>query len=338
MDLISVIVPIYNTETYLPECLTSIINQTYSNLEIILVDDGSRDQSLSICLQYRDADPRIKVISRPNSGVSAARNCGIESASGDYIAFVDSDDMIKPNMLELLYQKMTSFQVDLVACNFEYDYGGRRIPKIGRLPSGFYRSEELKEILIDDGTMSGILFGSVCTCLYQKRMIAAHQIRFASTVKYNEDGVFNLSYLFYATSVYVLSETLYIYRNYKNSAMHCYQKDRFDKADLAIQKLYGAENSVNFMGQMYARRVSIGFWNILATCIKGNVEPFTCKINRVREICSDPEVIQGLKYINYDKINKYKKIYAYLIRYQKIRIIYFLTRYMQPLLGKVVKR
>lgn len=338
MELISVIVPIYNTEKFLPECITSIRNQTYSNIEIILVDDGSRDRSLSICLHYRDADPRIKVISKPNSGVSEARNCGIESASGDYIAFVDSDDMIKSDMLEILHQKMKTFPVDLVACSFEYDYGGRRILKLARLPSGFYQSGDLKDSLIDDGTLSGILFGSVCTCLYQKRVIDAHQIRFAPTVKFNEDGVFNLSYLYYSTSVYVLSESLYIYRNYKNSTTHCYQKDRFTKADLAIKALYGAEKSMNYLGQMYARKVSVGFWDILATCTKSNVEPFKCKINRVREICTDPEVIQGLKYINYDKINKYKKIYAYLIRHQKIRIIYFLTRYMQPLLGKVIKR
>ena len=114
-ELISVIVPVYNVEKYLERCLESIINQTYKNLEIILVDDGSTDSSCEICDKYRDLDSRIKVIHKPNGGVSSARNVGIEMARGAYIGFVDSDDWIALNMYEILYSMIKTYNTQIAA-------------------------------------------------------------------------------------------------------------------------------------------------------------------------------------------------------------------------------
>ncbi len=103
-DLISVIVPVYNVKNYLEKCLDSIINQTYKNLEIILINDGSTDESLDICYMYEKKDNRIKVYNQENHGLSYTRNRGIELARGKYIGFVDSDDVISPFMYEFLYK------------------------------------------------------------------------------------------------------------------------------------------------------------------------------------------------------------------------------------------
>ena len=103
-DLISVIVPVYNVKNYLEKCLDSIINQTYKNLEIILINDGSTDESLDICYMYEKKDNRIKVYNQENHGLSYTRNRGIEIARGKYIGFVDSDDVISPFMYEFLYK------------------------------------------------------------------------------------------------------------------------------------------------------------------------------------------------------------------------------------------
>lgn len=111
---ISVIVPVYNVEIYLHRCVDSIINQTYKNLEIILVNDGSRDGSGEICDDYISRDSRIKVIHKKNEGSSCARNAGLDIATGDYISFVDSDDYINPSMLELMLNKMLEFNLDIV--------------------------------------------------------------------------------------------------------------------------------------------------------------------------------------------------------------------------------
>lgn len=104
LPLISVIVPIYNVETYLPQCINSILESTYTNLEVILVDDGSTDNSNQICDEFKAKDSRCKVIHQINSGLSAARNMGLKEAKGEYISFIDGDDYISPIMLETLYQ------------------------------------------------------------------------------------------------------------------------------------------------------------------------------------------------------------------------------------------
>ena len=117
---ISVIVPIYNVEKYLEKCINSITNQTYENLEIILVDDGSPDRCGEMCDEYSKRDKRIKVIHKENGGLSDARNAGIEAATGDYIAFVDSDDYIREDMYEKLYKALKNNNADMSICNFKY--------------------------------------------------------------------------------------------------------------------------------------------------------------------------------------------------------------------------
>ena len=117
-ELISIVVPIYNVEKYLKKCVDSIINQTYKNLEIILVDDGSPDNCGKICDEYSTKDKRIKVIHKKNGGLSDARNAGIEAATGKYIGFVDSDDYIKEDMYENLYNDMLKYDVDISICGY----------------------------------------------------------------------------------------------------------------------------------------------------------------------------------------------------------------------------
>lgn len=127
-EKISVIVPVYQVEAYLERCVDSILKQTYQNLEIILVDDGSTDQCPEICDEYEKKDPRIKVIHKENGGLSSARNAGLDAAEGELIAFVDSDDFIEADMLEKLYDALTEHEADMSVCNLEWvDEHGRNI-------------------------------------------------------------------------------------------------------------------------------------------------------------------------------------------------------------------
>ena len=119
-EKVSIIVPVYNAEQYLGYTITSILKQTYKNIEIILVNDGSKDDSLIICQNYAAIDDRVKVLDIPNGGVSNARNCGIESATGEYIQFVDSDDVITENMTERLVDTMHIYEADMVVCGMRY--------------------------------------------------------------------------------------------------------------------------------------------------------------------------------------------------------------------------
>lgn len=118
--LISVIVPVYNVAEYLPECLDSIINQTYTNLEIILVDDGSTDECPKICDEYAEKDSRIRVIHKKNGGLSDARNAGLDICTGEWVGFVDGDDTIHKDMYKILYDRAVEHNADISVCNFNY--------------------------------------------------------------------------------------------------------------------------------------------------------------------------------------------------------------------------
>ena len=126
---ISVIVPVYNVENYISKCIESIINQTYANLEIIIVDDGSTDKSGDICNYYAKKDERIIHIHQENQGMSIARNNALDIAKGEYIGFVDSDDWIEPNMYYTLYDNAIAYDADISMCNFYYVYNsGQKSP------------------------------------------------------------------------------------------------------------------------------------------------------------------------------------------------------------------
>ena len=120
-ELISIIVPIYNIEKHIVRCLDSILAQTYHNIEVILIDDGSTDNSGKICDQYSSADTRINVFHKQNGGLVSARNLGLESARGDYIGFVDSDDWIEPNMYERMYNNLKNNNSEICICNYIID-------------------------------------------------------------------------------------------------------------------------------------------------------------------------------------------------------------------------
>lgn len=136
-ELISIIVPIYNVEKYLNRCIDSIINQTYKNLEIILVDDGSTDNSGKICDKYAEKDKRIKVIHKKNGGLSDARNSGIEVEKGKKISFIDSDDFVEKTFIENLYKWMKQYDVDISCCDSDIFFDDK---------SNFYNSENYKNI------------------------------------------------------------------------------------------------------------------------------------------------------------------------------------------------
>ncbi|MCB2353216.1 glycosyltransferase [Clostridium estertheticum] len=149
--LISIIVPIYNVEVYIRNCVDSILGQSYENLEIILVDDGSPDNCGDICDEYRSKDKRIKVIHKKNGGLSSARNAGIDIASGDYLGFIDSDDWIERDMYESLYNALTSHKADISVCG-RYIVDGSRITTISDSEKAevFTRSEALSELVLDE--------------------------------------------------------------------------------------------------------------------------------------------------------------------------------------------
>lgn len=208
--LISVIIPVYNVEKYLHRCLDSVIAQTYQNIEIICVDDGSIDESGRICDQYAVRDAHIKVIHQENQGLSAARNRGLDAAEGEYIAFVDSDDYILEDMYKRMLDKLLNYNVDLCVCQWQYEFSdGRQVVKKKNIDPTIYgrkTSLEFARFLYRGNYENGVVVAA-WNKLYRRALLDT--IHFEGRI--HEDDAFNGRIMAKNISVYVMEEQFYVY-------------------------------------------------------------------------------------------------------------------------------
>lgn len=233
--LVSIIVPVYNVEKYLEECLDAILNQTYRKLQIILVDDGSPDRSGKICDEYAEKDSRVIVIHKNNEGVSSARNDGLAHADGDYIGFVDADDIIAPEMYEELVKAMEQENVDFCMCGYNDYVNGQLIPHEEPLPSGRCVQDEIRDKLLLPmiGTplsrpACAAIMGSNCRVLYRNHIIKQNGIRFKK-IKIAEDLLFHVEYMCKCTSAWVIPQCFYHYRLNTESATKSYKTHLYEE-------------------------------------------------------------------------------------------------------------
>lgn len=219
--MVSVIVPVYNTEKYLERCIKSIVLQTYSDWELLLIDDGSTDNSGIICLQYAEKDSRIKYFHQENAGASAARNRGITSAKGDYIYFLDSDDVAHKNLLETAVSFMEDNNPDLLYFNTQ---------SLSEDGEGYWNipvEEGLFELSDYTQWLDFVLFKylnfkinfAVWNKLYRTSIIKSNSIFFDEGVSMGEDIGFNLKYFFYVKKVLGISQVLHQYWKRSGSIM-----------------------------------------------------------------------------------------------------------------------
>lgn len=235
--LISIIIPVYKVEKYLEKCIQSVINQTYENLQIILVDDGSPDNCGKICDEYAKKDHRIEVIHKSNGGLSDARNKGLEMAKGEYIGFVDSDDYIEADMYEVLYNLLKQYNADVSICNFyTVSQGKISIKNADNGINEYNRIEILKEILLDKNIQS-----YAWNKLYKKELF--DEIKYPIGKKYEDIGT--TFYVFEkCNKIVVTSEPEYYYLKRSDSLVNNVTESTvLDYTEIIIQRyLYTKEN------------------------------------------------------------------------------------------------
>lgn len=238
--LISVIIPVYNVEQYLSQCLESVINQTYSKLEIICVDDASTDESLEILNQFAEDDHRVQVIEKKNEGVSQARNVGLQAATGQYIMFVDADDWIEQDTCKKALEAMNGNKADIVMWSYVSEYGKSNSPKT-IFPDNcvFERQEMLDRLhrrfigIVGEELTHPELADSICPVwgkLYKRSLIVESGVTFVDLAEIGtyEDGMFNLETFFYANKMVYLNQCLYHYRkNNTISVTSVYREELF---------------------------------------------------------------------------------------------------------------
>ena len=239
--MISIIVPVYNAEKYLTKCIESILSQSYTDFECILINDGSNDSSGQICDLLAKKDPRIIVIHQENKGVSAARNKGINSAKGDYITFVDSDDYCEPQLLEVLFNNIINYNVDFSICSINRETDGIKQPHLLAFESNKYNVAQAYKMLFSELGFEGFPVAK----LYKTSILKTNTISFDENIKYLEDFSFNYKYLEFCKNIYFEKAFLY---NYFQNPQSITKSKKFDRKKFtaieALQSLYKKEKNI----------------------------------------------------------------------------------------------
>lgn len=232
-ELVSVIVPVFNAEEYLPQCLESIMAQTYKCIEIVLVDDGSQDGSYNICEKARQKDSRVQVIHSKNQGVSTARNIGLESSKGTLILFCDADDFMQDSMVAIMVEALQKHDSDMVICgrtNVKREFN--KTIRLGY--QGYWDAEQcIRHILSDDKTL-----GSVCNKLIRRELI--DKVCFRPEIAYCEDAFFLVEVLSRqkTAKIFCIDDPLYYYRQLESSATNNISKLFDSQGVLKYNKTY----------------------------------------------------------------------------------------------------
>lgn len=283
MSEISIVIPVYNVERYLNKCISSILDQSFTDFELILVDDGSKDNSGRICDEYKEKDSRIKVIHQENAGLSAARNMGIELSEGKYLTFIDSDDFIHPNMIEALYNNILENKADISICDYHLVYEDKDVIKeFGVNNITLYTNIEAVKEIVEKSKASMIV---ACSKLYRRRLFL--NIRYP-THKYHEDEFVTYKLLYESTKIVATDAKLYYYLQRPNSITgSTYSLKRLEKLEALEEaiKFFESKNNkeLTYLAEFrYLLNIQIAYY-------------------RVRyEINNNKEIIYNLK-TQYDK-------------------------------------
>lgn len=321
MPTITVIVPVYKAEQFLSKCADSILNQSFSDLELLLVEDGSPDGSGNLCDDIAAKDQRVRVFHKENGGVSSARNLGLREAKGDYIAFADADDWLEPTALQTLYETLSAAGADTAGCaHYNVMPSGERVPEPGALPAGIYGAEEIHAGIIDRllghrlGKPGEVLNGFIWRFLYSRILLQTHGIRFEGP--YLEDELFLMGYFCRAEKLAMTDLPLYCYlqnpqsvtRNYLPDYMDIFRSFMEAKRNLAKRHdldLPGWEESSNWAGLL----IAIG--NEYAP---GNPASPRDKQAHVRSYTQLPEIAWAIQTLNPTGMGRNKQVVAALVR------------------------
>lgn len=297
MSEITIIVPVYCMEKHLNRCIESILNQTYRDFELILIDDGSTDTSGVICDTYAETDNRVRVFHKQNGGVASAKNFGIERAEGDYLTFVDSDDFIEPFYLMVLVQANKSHDTDLIIGGVNYCDE----IKFKKTSSLTLRQETIKREnfkykvpdLLDERALNYHV-----AKLYRRTIIEKYSIRFTDFRETGaDDTVFNFEYIKYARKIVVTSDNIYNYVIYNSSTSHKYANDKWARSKRLDSILTQISNEMGILTPQMSlsldnRIILSAIWSANAIIKDSGYSPFRI-IKQLKMIANDNRIAEA---------------------------------------------
>lgn len=328
---ISVIVPVYNVQNYLAQCINSIIQQSYTNLEIMLINDGSTDNSPQICEEFRKIDRRIKVINQPNSGVSAARNTGIAIATGDYITFVDSDDWLEKDMYKRIVDAICENQrADIVMCDYITVQNDDTAKITSNLRAGFYSKKdiihEIYPTLLVTENFGRLPIVSVWNCLFRKTLFADRRLYFSENLRYSEDYLFMAAVMTHCKSYFYIKNYFgYNYRQYEASRSKKYEpKWWINLLDLnkQLRKLLSDNGEYDFTRQLKLQLIHSALF--VSGSINNNPRmSFVEKVKVLKTVFHDQSLKNGFTELKFANQSKSLRIVLFIIK-QRMPLAYLL--------------
>lgn len=330
----SIIVPIYNAESYIEKCIDSVLTQTFKNYELILVNDGSEDNSLEIVKKYSNLE-NVLVISKKNTGVSDTRNIGLKSATGDWITFLDSDDWLDNNALEIINEIIEKNEVDIIQSNLYINNKNQQN----------ILNEKLKDIIIEDkkniiDTIISVKYGEMkyhniygnCRCaggkFYKHDLIKKNKIEFIKNLAAFEDGIFNLHAYYNANKIYIMKNAIYHYRYNNNSQTHNYisNENQQNKNELIIKGIKDFFKKYNIG---YNESFNYCLFDLTLVAINNSVgfnKSINATMKEIKNIIKNNNISQIIKKINISYLKGKDKIFYYLMKFKLYVIMYIMYK------------
>lgn len=296
--MISVIVAVYNAEKYLRKCVESILQQSYRDIEVLLINDGSTDRSLEICREFEQQDARVRVFSQENKGPAAARNVGLREMRGDYCTTLDSDDWLELNAYENVMKKIEAYKVDMVLFGYRHSDGKEYwdMPE-SKLRNGVYEKKECHKLGLDFIFRKGNkICPFVCARVMRCKTIRENQLQFREELKRSEDFLFLAQLHQKIDKLYVMDEEKYLnYRDNKTSITHSYVKGYWKMVKILYQELLGeALENRNILMQ---QKISLMLIYRAGIAIKNELKSkntFRIKYRNLKEIVNDADLKKEL--------------------------------------------
>lgn len=341
---ISVIVPVYNIEKYLSECLDSIAAQTLEGIQVILVDDGSEDSSGKICRDFAAAHPNFEYHYKENGGTASARNMGLEYASGEYIGFVDSDDWIEPEMFETMYRVAKEADADILFCKMAGlgDYVD--------VPAGVYDKTGICDVIypsilphvIPSGTFRTMDWGN-WSRLYRRKMVHGNHIQFCNRSRRCEDFAFSVECAIHADCYAVLNGgELYHYRPNENSKSRSYSKNMWQSIRSLMSYMIEITSNCDIYDFSAAMQMCVFYFCTSVIRNEMRLADSTARTIKIQEIITDSLCIEAVNRISPAGMNgEYTAIYGYVKNQDAEGLNRYLSRlawkkkHITPVLDKV---
>ena len=335
----SIVMPIYNTENYLDKALKSILNQTFKNFELILIDDCSSDRSYIICKNYADKDNRIKLLRNDiNLGVAKTRNRALNNISGRYLTFLDSDDYIEVNLLETVYHLLVNEKIDLLkySCKEEYVNENEQVvySKICQVENCFLNNKiEIQNKIINMEKIP--LFGYLCNSFYKIDIIKENKILFNEKCTVNEDFAFNINYVLYIKNLYCIDFLGYHYMKRKNNSLSTRKQDNY--YELHIMKIKSFLDMCNKNDNLTQKNKEIIYWmytRYIYSTIERNLSSKDCLMDLISSIKMD-EIYRQFLLVDFQDITVKQKIMIYILKKKKARTLIDFVKFVSWIKNKL---